>query len=84
VGGGDAAPWGAARRLAPAAGRRRDHRAAARWRGAAFGRAVCETKEQIAGYDVIECEDLNQAIEVACEHPVAKFGAIEVRPFWEE
>jgi hypothetical protein len=43
-----------------------------------------ETKEQIAGYDVIECEDLNQAIEVACEHPVAKFGAIEVRPFWEE
>jgi hypothetical protein len=42
-----------------------------------------ETKEQIAGYDVIECEDLDEAIEVASKHPVAKFGAIEVRPFWE-
>jgi hypothetical protein len=43
-----------------------------------------ETKEQIAGYDVIECEDLDEAIELASKHPVAKFGAIEVRPFWEE
>ena len=43
-----------------------------------------ETKEQIAGYDVIECEDLDEAIEVASKHPVARFGAIEVRPFWEE
>jgi hypothetical protein len=43
-----------------------------------------ETKEQIAGYDVIECEDLDEAIEVASRHPVAGFGAIEVRPFWED
>jgi len=43
-----------------------------------------ETKEQIAGYDVIACKDLDEAIEVASKHPVAKFGAIEVRPFWEE
>ena len=43
-----------------------------------------ETKEQIAGYDVIECDDLDEAIEVASRHPVAKFGTIEVRPFWEE
>jgi hypothetical protein len=43
-----------------------------------------ETKEQIAGFDVIECEDLDEAIEVASKHPVATFGAIEVRPFWEE
>jgi hypothetical protein len=43
-----------------------------------------ETKEQIAGYDVIECKDLDEAIEVASKHPVARFGAIEVRPFWEE
>jgi hypothetical protein len=43
-----------------------------------------ETKEQIAGYDVIECEHLDQAIEVASKHPVARFGSIEVRPFWEE
>jgi hypothetical protein len=43
-----------------------------------------ETKELIAGFDVIECEDLDEAIEVASKHPVATFGAIEVRPFWEE
>lgn len=42
-----------------------------------------ETKEQIAGYDLIECEDLDEAIEVASKHPAAKFGMIEVRPVWE-
>ena len=41
-----------------------------------------ETKEQIAGFDVIECADLDEAIEVASKHPVARFGTIEVRPFW--
>jgi hypothetical protein len=41
-----------------------------------------ETKEQIAGYDILECADLDEAIEVAAKHPVARFGAIEVRPFW--
>jgi hypothetical protein len=40
-----------------------------------------ETKEQIAGYDVVECSSLDEAIEVAATHPVARFGAIEVRPF---
>jgi hypothetical protein len=43
-----------------------------------------ETKEQIAGYDVIECENLDEAIEVASKHPVAAFGTVEVRPFWQE
>jgi hypothetical protein len=43
-----------------------------------------ETKEQIAGFDIIECTDLDEAIEVAAKHPVARFGAIEVRPFWME
>jgi hypothetical protein len=43
-----------------------------------------ETKEQIAGFDIIECEDLDEAIEVASKHPVAKYGAVEVRPFWED
>jgi len=41
-----------------------------------------ETKEQIAGYDILECGDLDEAIEVAAKHPVAPYGAIEVRPFW--
>lgn len=39
-----------------------------------------ETKEQIAGYDLIECTDLDQAIRVASEHPTAWLGSIEVRP----
>ncbi len=42
-----------------------------------------ETKDQIAGYDIVECSDLDEAIEVASKHPAAKFGIIEVRPFWE-
>ena len=41
-----------------------------------------ETKEQIGGFDIIECADLDEAIEVAAKHPVATFGKIEVRPFW--
>jgi hypothetical protein len=43
-----------------------------------------ETKEQIAGYDILECADLDEAIEVASKHPVAPFGVIEVRPFWPD
>jgi hypothetical protein len=42
-----------------------------------------ETKEQIAGYDLLDCKDLDEAIEIAAAHPVAKFGAIELRPVWE-
>jgi hypothetical protein len=41
-----------------------------------------ETKEHIAGYDIIECANLDEAIEVAGKHPVARFGTIDVRPFW--
>ena len=41
-----------------------------------------ETKEQILGFDVIECADLDEALEIAAKHPVAKYGMVEVRPFW--
>lgn len=41
-----------------------------------------ETKEQVAGYDVIECPDLDTALDVAARHPTARLGGIEVRPFW--
>ena len=43
-----------------------------------------ETKEQIAGYDVIDCADLDEAIEIAGRHPVAAWGTVEIRPFWTE
>ena len=39
-----------------------------------------ETKEQLAGYYLIEAETLDQAIKVASRIPTAKTGTIEVRP----
>ncbi len=42
-----------------------------------------ETKEQIGGYFVVDCADLDEAIEVASKIPGAKGGTIEVRPIWE-
>ncbi len=41
-----------------------------------------ETKEWIAGFDILECTNLEEAIEVAAKHPMARFGRLEVRPFW--
>jgi hypothetical protein len=40
-----------------------------------------ETKDAIAGFDVIECGSLEEAVEIAANHPVARFGAVEIRPF---
>jgi hypothetical protein len=42
-----------------------------------------ETKEQIGGFDLIDCENLDEAIEVASRHPAARFGFVELRPLWE-
>ena len=41
-----------------------------------------ETKEQILGFDLLECADLDEALEVAGKHPWLKYGSIEVRPLW--
>ncbi len=41
-----------------------------------------ETKEQIGGYFLVDCRDLDEAIEVAAKIPGAEFGTIEVRPIW--
>ncbi|MGW1026371.1 nuclear transport factor 2 family protein [Streptomyces sp. NPDC002577] len=43
-----------------------------------------ETKEYVAGYDILECDSLEEAVEVAAKHPVATIGAMEVRAFWED
>jgi hypothetical protein len=40
-----------------------------------------ETKEQIAGFCVLECADLDEAIEVASRHPTALIGTFELRPY---
>jgi len=39
-----------------------------------------ETKEQLGGYYLLECENLDQAIESASRIPAAKNGTVEVRP----
>jgi hypothetical protein len=43
-----------------------------------------ESKEQFGGFDIIECAGIDEAVEVASKHPVARFGTIEVRPFWDD
>jgi hypothetical protein len=42
-----------------------------------------ETKEQVGGYYIVDCKDLDEAIEVASKIPGARLGTIEVRPIWE-
>jgi hypothetical protein len=42
-----------------------------------------ETKEQLAGYYVIEAADLNEALQIASRIPSARSGSVEVRPLIE-
>jgi hypothetical protein len=42
-----------------------------------------ETKEQLGGYFLVDCKDLDEALELAAKNPGALNGAIEVRPIWE-
>lgn len=42
-----------------------------------------ETKEQLAGFYLIEAKDLNDAIQVAGNIPAARVGSVEVRPIRE-
>jgi len=42
-----------------------------------------ETKEQLAGFYLVDCKDLDEAIEAASKIPGATHGSIEVRPVWE-
>lgn len=39
-----------------------------------------ETKEQLGGYYIVECENLDQAIEAASKVPAAQGGSVEIRP----
>ena len=45
--------------------------------------AAAEAREWIVGFDVLECADLDAAIKVAAEHPMAVGGRLELRPFVE-
>ncbi len=45
-----------------------------------------ETKEQLGGYYLLECKDLDDAIAQAAKIPTATYGRIEVRPVivWDD
>jgi hypothetical protein len=42
-----------------------------------------ETKEVLAGFDVLDCRDMDEAIEIAAAHPMAYYGVLELRPVRE-
>lgn len=42
-----------------------------------------ETKEQLAGFYLIEAQDLDDAMHIAGRIPAIRLGTVEVRPVWE-
>jgi hypothetical protein len=42
---------------------------------------LLDVDRQISGFNILDCADLDEAIEVAAKHPVAAFGILELRPF---
>jgi hypothetical protein len=43
-----------------------------------------DTSEKIAAYVLIECSTMEEAIDAASQHPMAKAATVEVRPIWED
>jgi hypothetical protein len=41
-----------------------------------------ETKEQVVGFDLLDCAGLDEVVEIAARHPMARGGILEVRPLW--
>lgn len=41
-----------------------------------------ETHEQLGGYFLLDCKDLDEAIGWAAKIPTARYGSIEIRPLW--
>ena len=39
-----------------------------------------ETREQLAGYMIVEASNLDEALAIAARHPVARTGTVEIRP----
>ncbi len=42
-----------------------------------------ETTAPASGFNLLECADLDEAIEVSARHPIARYGVIELRPIVE-
>lgn len=41
-----------------------------------------ESREVILGFDILECDSLEEAVEIASRHPMARAGRIELREVW--
>lgn len=54
------------------------------------GKTLCtdgpfaETHEQLGGFFLLDCKDLDEAIGWAARIPHAKYGSVEVRPLWDQ
>jgi hypothetical protein len=42
-----------------------------------------ETKQQLAGFFLVDVRDLNDAIQLAARNPAARYGSVEIRPIRE-
>ncbi len=54
------------------------------------GKTLCtdgpfaETHEQLGGFFLLECKDLDEAIRWAARVPHAQYGSVEIRPLWDQ
>jgi hypothetical protein len=42
-----------------------------------------EMDAPVSGFNLLDCADVDEAIELSAKHPIARFGVIELRPFAE-
>ncbi len=42
-----------------------------------------ETHEQLGGFFLVDCQDLDEAVAWAAKVPTARYGSIEIRPQWD-
>lgn len=45
-------------------------------------RPFSRSQEQMCAYELVECETVEEAVEIAAQHPMAAVATIEVRPVW--
>ncbi len=43
-----------------------------------------DTVEQLGGFYLLECRNLDEALEIAAKNPGARTGSIEIRPIYEQ
>ena len=45
------------------------------------GGPLTDAEPEITGFNILECADMGEALEIASKHPLATFGVLELRPF---